>query len=117
MPTIIPPKDWADLNEGGYWNYDMTLIKSSDTSILQQMNDKAKAGDLKPVLDAVNSLQRTGWRVNLKVLDVMQHYIDNKIDVPVLPPVLDLEKQPYPEGKPLEDSDRTGLCRKRQKKN
>ncbi|HUO10858.1 MAG TPA: DNA-directed RNA polymerase [Phycisphaerae bacterium] len=71
MPTIIPPKDWTNPHDGGYWSERMTrvpLVKTSKKAYLEEL------ALLKPtaVYEAVNRLQRTPWRVNDEVLAVVK---------------------------------------------
>jgi DNA-directed RNA polymerase len=68
LPMVVSPKPWRGLEGGGYWSPDLPrpikLVRGSSIK---------GAEDLSPgVLSAVNAVQETPWRVNTRVLDVVQ---------------------------------------------
>jgi len=68
LPMTTPPLDWSDTDRGGYEGdvisrYPLVRLRHAD-------NDKLLDEDMPMVYDAVNTLQKTGWRVNRKVYDV-----------------------------------------------
>lgn len=68
-PMIVPPKPWVNVNRGGYWSQGHTPLK-----FLKGVNSKGrrryKEVDLSRVFEAVNVIQNTPWKVNVKVLEV-----------------------------------------------
>lgn len=72
MPCIIPPDDWTDLYQGGYYSPELR----SATPFLKTQNKRHKKfvldSDLAPAMAAVNTLQAVPWEVNHEVLDVMR---------------------------------------------
>lgn len=88
-PCIIPPKPWtATGKDGGYWSAitprPLKLVHGAMPELVPSS-----------VVEAVNHLQETRWRVNRRVLDVAKRVVyEQKDDLGVLPPVADL---PLPE--------------------
>lgn len=70
VPMIVPPKDWElDLKRsGGYY----TPVCKYDLMHTQERACKVS----QPVLDAVNNIQKTPWRVNKRVFEVMRQVFD-----------------------------------------
>lgn len=78
MPMIQPPMDWVDAEDGGYVHPQLRMttpliiaskIKQAKArKYLKRYND----ADMPKVLASVNAIQRTGWRVNERVLSVLQ---------------------------------------------
>ncbi len=69
MPMLIPPQDWHTPFDGGYHTPalpPLTLVKTPDRAYLESLAVR----DMPEVYGAVNALQRTGWIINRKVLDV-----------------------------------------------
>ena len=72
MPTIIEPDEWTALDMGGYYSPNMRrrapLVKTRSSA----HKDILRSSDLSTVMDAVNTLQKTPWRVNQRVHDVVR---------------------------------------------
>lgn len=67
-PMVVPPQPWTATDEGGYWYLKNSLIK------------KNKTGSTKPserLMQAMNILQATPWRINKTVLDKQTQLWDN----------------------------------------
>lgn len=91
-PCIIPPDNWTKYEEGGYWHAQMR-----DTVKLVKVHSIEhgkffKNRKMPIVLDAVNTLQGTAWRVNKPVHDVLLKVWENNLRVglpqsePMVPP-------------------------------
>lgn len=95
MPMIVRPRRWRSPFTGGYLRPDAirNFIKSSDRDYLQSLAQL----DLSEVYAAVNHIQETPWRINRRVLDVMQKAWDEGGNFAGLPAREDL---PLP-GKPV----------------
>lgn len=81
-PMVIPPKNWENgqLIGGGYYTdnvHPVKFIKTASTRFLLELNQR----DMTPVLSAVNAMQRTAWRINSTMLDVLERVIDRGIEV------------------------------------
>lgn len=74
LPTIIKPKPWTGAWGGGYYtfaNRRLSLVKTRNKQYLDDLDSHLQCGGADEVLDAINAMQNTGWRVNTKVLDVL----------------------------------------------
>lgn len=80
-PTIIPPKPWESYEEGGYYGE-----LQSSTSLLRLRDQRTAFGkrylkklgqmELASVRKAINSIQATTWKINAKILEVMQRIVE-----------------------------------------
>lgn len=99
MPILEVPSDWSSLWVGGYLSDDaaglpaLTLIKSWDMDHLRSVDFE----QMKPVVEAVNHIQRTPWTVNDKVLGVMQWAWETDREIGDMPRRSDYERPPWPE--------------------
>lgn len=76
QPCVIPPKNWETMNEGGYYgNQGYTHVPLVRTRRKEVRNEIEK-GNLQPMMDAVNTIQATPWRINTFIMDVMDELID-----------------------------------------
>ena len=83
MPLLVPPMDWGkdNLAMGGYYttyirNFAM-VKKSRKLYSIEIQNTRG----VENVSAALNAMQRTGWKINTKVLDTMQWLFDRKADL------------------------------------
>lgn len=84
VPTIIPPKRWTTPFNGGYWSglaKDLTIVKTRKKNLLEEF----AANRSTDVMNAINRVQETPWRVNTWVLGVMLEAIDKDRSVGKLP--------------------------------
>ena len=80
-PTIIPPKPWESYEEGGHYGE-----LQSSTSLLRLRDQRTAFGkrylkklgqmELASVRKAINSIQATPWKINAKILEVMQRIVE-----------------------------------------
>ena len=83
-PMVVTPRDWTTPHDGGYLSSNIRPIK------LVKINSKGYYTELEntemPVVyAAVNSLQKTAWRINTDVLKVLEQFWDIGHDVAGLP--------------------------------
>ena len=73
-PCIIPPDDWTDIDQGGYYSPELRskvpLVLTSHRNHRKLLRKLSRAGRLQQVMDAVNGAQAVGWRINDRVLQV-----------------------------------------------
>ena len=77
LPCIIPPDDWTNLQQGGYYSPQMRqaipLIKARRFSRNWKTMDNLMA--------SVNALQAVPWTVNTKVLDILVHVWQQNLQI------------------------------------
>ena len=72
QPMTVPPKPWAGSYRGGLVGEQgrrTKLVRKVSRTYLEDLNNSAS--EIAPVLEAVNAVQATPWRINKKVLDVL----------------------------------------------
>lgn len=93
MPCLIPPEDWTDINTGGYHlprlRASTGLVKFRRGTPGRAHRRIAQEAQIGPVMDAVNAMQRTPWRINRPVLEAMQAIWEANLGVGMPP------SQPY----------------------
>lgn len=70
QPCVVPPKPWVDIRGGGYWaagRKPLTMIRVPSKKALQRYEDV----HMPEVFEAVNLAQNTAWKINKKVLAVV----------------------------------------------
>lgn len=70
QPCVVPPKPWTGVVGGGYWakgRRPLPLIRLGSKSAVARYEDVY----MPEVYDAVNIIQNTPWKVNKKVMDVV----------------------------------------------
>lgn len=84
QPMIVEPANWSDMYTGGYLSYKMPFIKIKRRKDLEAIRDE----DLSKVYPVVNKLQKTPWRVNKRVSEVIEYIFSNNLIDPKSPPSL-----------------------------
>ncbi len=95
MPCIIPPRPWTATRHRGYHSglfRRLNVIKTWGTETVADLDNM----DLPRVLAAVNAVQAPPWRVNARVLEVLEEAIASERGIGKLPARLE-EVPPYPE--------------------
>jgi DNA-directed RNA polymerase len=80
-PTVIPPKPWiAGEMNGGYWT---DYIQRRPFAKVRNKNylELLKYSDMPKVLGAVNATQETRWRVNARVLYLLQELMERNSEL------------------------------------
>ena len=103
IPTIIPPAEWKDYNYGGYYSelkkdFKLLRLHKNKTIFFTQYLEKLKQTDLTGVLRAVNAVQSTPWKINTKVLKVVEEIMHNGGDLAGIPKFQPYDKLPRLEG-------------------
>lgn len=96
MPTIIPPKPWVSMNEGGYWRkgrMSRLVLRRGATNGVREADSEA----MPRMFASLNFLQNTPWRINKRVLAVVETMRKNNIAKAGLPPseLLPIPPQPH----------------------
>lgn len=106
LPMVCPPKDWTGVLEGGYISPYIKrnkLIKNNDREYLKLL----ESAKMPYVYEAINHLQATEWKINKKVLDVVQALWGQGKAIAELPDREDTPTPPFPYPELSKDDVRT----------
>lgn len=70
-PCVAPPMDWTSPTNGGFLTRELRRTHMHLVRATGSTRDIYRNANMPIVLGAVNNLQRTGWRVNTRILDVV----------------------------------------------
>ena len=103
LPMVTLPRRWENIHDGGYLTFRLPMIKSTNKSYLKGM----KHHDMPLEYECINSLQETGWTVNTRVLEVMTHFWDSRLNLDGIPnrDPLDIPPCPAPPGMQKDEMD------------
>jgi DNA-directed RNA polymerase len=95
LPSLREPQPWTDYDQGGTWdtrfrNY-CSIMRTRHIDTAAQVRSSIAEGTMQPTLDALNTIQGVGWRINKRILEVIKWCHTNCIAVPSLPRAKDLE--------------------------
>ena len=99
MPCVIPPRPWTDIDDGGFWTphvRQLPLVKVRSKHHRALLREATDDGSMEEVFEAVNILQKVGWSINTRVLDVVETLWEHEYDAPGFPPRADPELPPKP---------------------
>lgn len=82
LPLIVPPKPWRGLHDGGYYTYNNRLIGHASSPIVREFQVAQNYSEVIPI---VNKLQETPWRVNARVLELVDAVFTNNLPIGGLP--------------------------------
>ena len=68
LPMVTTPKKWTNPSNGGYLSHRLPFIKETHKNVKTDL----PFSNMDMEFECVNSLQETKWKVNTKVLDVME---------------------------------------------
>jgi len=81
LPMIVPPKDWTANTGGGFLTGKSSLFTTRSRDVENYLHQQK----LTKVYPIINKLQKTAWRVNTEVYDVIKHIFDNNMVDPKSP--------------------------------
>nr|DAN90459.1 MAG TPA: DNA directed RNA polymerase [Caudoviricetes sp.] len=104
-PMIMPPMPWNSALTGGYYGelqYIHAFIRTerfhtqdrNNNFFFKQYKEQLKYTDLSSVLNAVNSIQKTPWKINSKVLRIAEYLVSQGGDIAGLPQMEPFSKLP-----------------------
>lgn len=82
LPMIVVPKNWGGTKYGGYLLTPMSLVKSNHENFVKE--DTYDFDDMPEVVESVNTLQRTSWRVNARLFEKYKEYWHKRDACPTL---------------------------------
>jgi DNA-directed RNA polymerase len=73
-PSAAVPKPWTGWDDGGSWDERVTatVLRSKHKDTCAAVKHAIKSGTMQPALDALNNLQSVPFRINTKVLEVIE---------------------------------------------
>ncbi|KAK9063780.1 hypothetical protein SSX86_017652 [Deinandra increscens subsp. villosa] len=71
MPMLLPPVNWTGYNRGGYLFLPSYIMRTHGAKQQRDVVKRTPKKQLERVFEALNTLGATKWRVNRKVLDVV----------------------------------------------
>lgn len=83
-PMVVPPVPWSDPLVGGYLTNDLkplTLVKTKSRRYFKRLSSKP----MPLVYESVNRIQATAWRINHRILDVIETLMANNAELGGLP--------------------------------
>ena len=108
MPCLIEPNNWEDWKTGGFYtNRLQSLTPLVKTRAGQQRDTQTPLLDtcsMPIVIDSINAMQNTSWRVNKPLLEVVREIWDRGLEIgmPRSQPY-EIPPAPIPEGKKAGD--------------
>ncbi|KAI8466914.1 MAG: hypothetical protein J3K34DRAFT_460646 [Monoraphidium minutum] len=95
-PMLIPPEPWDSFDRGGYLTYRMWMMRTRwSWHVKEEL--RARLGEYPRVLDALNVLGGTPWRINRPVYEAMRSLYEGRSTAAGLP-VQEPLKPPRPPG-------------------
>lgn len=95
QPMVCPPKPWTTPFDGGY--YTKRLRSNMVKTMLRGHQVELAGADMEPVYRAVNALQDTPWKINTRMLDIINQVWDAGLEVGDMASRLLIPKEPEPE--------------------
>ena len=92
LPMVVRPKDWTTPDDGGYLTANIRpvqMVKTRNRSYLEDLGN----WQMDSVYKALNTLQSVPWKINTKVLEIMELVWEENIEVGKL---IHREKLPDP---------------------
>jgi DNA-directed RNA polymerase, mitochondrial len=90
LPMVIPPKPWTTFDFGAYHNEKLarsvSLVRTFDKRHIAIVKKAIADGTMRPVLDAVNTIQSTRWAINKPILDLVEWAYEANKHLPSFPP-------------------------------
>ncbi|CAJ1941924.1 unnamed protein product [Sphenostylis stenocarpa] len=100
MPMLVPPINWTGYDKGAYFFLPSYVMRIHGAKQQREAVKRASKGQLDPVFEALNTLGNTKWRVNKRVLCVIDQIWANGGR---LADLVDREDVPLPEEPDTED--------------
>ncbi|KAI3768449.1 hypothetical protein L2E82_19130 [Cichorium intybus] len=102
MPMLIPPVKWTGYDKGAYLFLPSFLMRIHGAKQQREVLKKTPKENLQPVLEALDTLGNTKWRVNKRVLSVVDRIWSNG---GCLAGLVDRHDIPLPEKPDTEDEE------------
>ncbi|MED6110121.1 DNA-directed RNA polymerase 1, mitochondrial [Stylosanthes scabra] len=100
MPMLVPPTNWTGYDKGAYLFLPSYVMRIHGAKQQREAVKRAPRNQLEPVFEALNTLGNTKWRINKRVLNVIDQIWANG---GCLADLVDQEDVPIPEEPDTED--------------
>jgi len=103
FPMVEKPDVWTTMYDGGYREkaikklYPLVRTRSGNKEHKALLGHAARTGQLKPVMDAVNAIQGVPFRINTRILALLEWCVANRIQIDGLPNFTDYSEPDYPD--------------------
>ncbi|XP_057981950.1 DNA-directed RNA polymerase 2B, chloroplastic/mitochondrial-like [Malania oleifera] len=71
MPMLVPPVNWTGYDKGGHFFLPSYVMRTHGARQQREAVKRTPNKQLEPVFEALNTLGNTKWRVNKKVLNII----------------------------------------------
>ncbi|RXW11654.1 hypothetical protein EST38_g14201 [Candolleomyces aberdarensis] len=103
LPMLIPPKPWVGPSDGAYLFSKASLMRFKESVEQQKYLEAAvRSGNVELVMEGLNVLGRTPWKINKQVFDVVIQIWNSGERVGKIPPAQYDEAEPQA---PVDESD------------
>lgn len=97
LPTVVPPKPWTGPNRGGYFTQEIqrrcALVRTRSSEHRKAVGQAFRDGSMSRVVQAVNAIQATGFRLNQDVLALVRFAWEQRLQLRKFPTT---QKVPVP---------------------
>lgn len=93
QPMVVPPKEWTDINNGGYETIKVPFMR---TRHCKTQKESLYRADLSKVMEGLNVLGNIPWKINHLVLDTAWKCWENGVVLGDIPSKVDYEIPPLP---------------------
>ncbi|KAK1381019.1 DNA-directed RNA polymerase [Heracleum sosnowskyi] len=71
MPMLVPPTNWTGYDKGAYLFLPSYIMRTHGAKQQREAVKRVPKKQIEPVFEALNTLGNTKWRVNKKILDIV----------------------------------------------
>lgn len=100
MPLLTQPKPWTSMYTGAYHDERLAaqfpFLRTHNQDHIRRVCEAFKDGSIKPVVDAVNSIQAVPLCINEAMLEVLEHCWKERLSVKGMPAMVPFTHAPYP---------------------
>ncbi|CAG9316663.1 rpom-1 [Blepharisma stoltei] len=69
LPMICKPLDWTSANKGGYYHKGFSIVRSTGSDLQKNAMER---GNLSKVFEVLNLMGKCPWKINSRILDVIE---------------------------------------------
>lgn len=95
FPMVVPPLDWTNEEDGGYYINKYPLVKNIIGTNPDQLRE-SRDGQMGSLINSVNTLHKTKWTVNKTIVDLVETMFSSGLELAKLPGSVRKKKPPLP---------------------